>query len=201
MTRENDMEITETFYAKNRKEWRAWLEKNHDKKKEIWLIYYKKHTGKPNVSYDESVEEALCFGWIDGILKRIDDEIYVRRFTPRRMKSIWSAPNIKRARKMIDEKMMTEQGLAKIPEEVMKAIETGNIISSRTVIPDEIPMIPELEREIRSNKKASKTWDSFTPYQRKQYLYWIIDAKRDETKARRIDKLVKMLEAGEKRLM
>ncbi|MCK4757025.1 MAG: hypothetical protein KAS67_01090, partial [Thermoplasmata archaeon] len=71
------MEITEEFYAKDRAEWRAWLEKNHDKKKEIWLIYYKKHTGKPVVSYDASVEEALCFGWIDGTIKRVDDEYYV----------------------------------------------------------------------------------------------------------------------------
>ena len=195
------MEITETFYAKNRKEWRAWLEDNFDKKKEIWLIYYKKHTGKPNVSYDESVEEALCFGWIDGILKRIDDERYVRRLTPRRMKSIWSAPNIKRARKMIDEKLMTEHGLTKIPDEVMKAIKSGDIISSRTIIPDEMPIMPELERELGKNKKASKTWDSFTPYQRKQYIYWIIDAKREDTKVRRIGKLMKMLEEGKRQLM
>ena len=97
------MEITETFYAKTRKEWRTWLEKNHDSKKEIWLIYYKKHTGKPNVPYDESVEEALCFGWIDGILKRIDDERYARRFTPRRKGSIWAPSNVERVANMIKE--------------------------------------------------------------------------------------------------
>ncbi len=195
------MEITETFYAKNRKEWRNWLETNHDSKKEIWLIRYKKHTGKPVVSYDDSVEEALCFGWIDSTVKRVDDEYYVQRITPRRMKSIWSVPNIKRVRKMLDEGLMTEHGLAKIPDEVMEAAKTGNVISSQTVIPDEIPMIRELEEALADNKKASDTWDSLTPSLRKRYIYWINDAKRDETRIRRIDKLVKMLEDGKQELM
>ena len=195
------MEITEEFYAKDRAKWRAWLEENHDSKKEIWVVRYKKHTGKPVVSYDASVEEALCFGWIDSTVKRVDDEIYVQRITPRRKGSIWSLPNIKRARKMIDEGLMTEHGLAKIPDEVMKAIETGEIKASRTVIAKEFPVPEELEKALAANSKARKTWDSFTPSQRKQYLYWLIDAKREETKSRRIQKLIKMLEAGRRDMM
>jgi len=191
------MEITQTFYAKNREEWRAWLEKNHVKKKEIWLIYYKKHTGKPNVSYDESVEEGLCFGWIDGILKRIDDEKYTRRFTPRRKGSIWAPSNVKRVAMMIKEGKMTDAGLGIIPETVLE----GKAIGYTMMTPDDIPVPENLEKALAMNEKARDTWDSFSPSHRKQYLYWINDAKRDDTKLRRIDKLVKMLEAGEKWLM
>ncbi len=195
------MEITETFYAKDRKEWRNWLKANHDSKKEIWLIRYKKHTGKPVVSYDDSVEEALCFGWIDSTVKRVDDEYYVQRITPRRIKSIWSVPNIKRVRKMLDEGLMTEHGLAKIPDEVMEAAKTGNIKSSQTVIPDEIPMVQELEKILKKNEMAKKTWESFSPSLRKRYLYWLNDAKREDTRIRRMTKLVKMLEEGKQQLM
>ena len=195
--KENNMEITETFYAKTREEWRAWLEENFDKKKEIWLIYYKKHTGKPNVSYDESVEEALCFGWIDGILKRIDDERYTRRFTPRRKGSVWAPSNVKRVADMIKEGKMTDAGLAIIP----KAVLEGKAMGYTPVIPDDIPVPEDLEKVLAMNEKARDTWDSFASSHRKQYLYWINDAKGDDTKARRISKLVKMLEAGEKRLM
>ena len=78
------MEITETYYARNRKTWRKWLEKNHESLKEVWLVRYKKHTGKPTVSYNDSVEEALCFGWIDSIVKKVDEERYIQKFTPRK---------------------------------------------------------------------------------------------------------------------
>jgi uncharacterized protein YdeI (YjbR/CyaY-like superfamily) len=90
------MQITKTFYAKNRKEWRKWLEKNHGKETEIWLIYYRKSTGKPRISYNDAVEEALCFGWIDSIEKGLDEERFAQRFTPRKPKSNWSALNIER---------------------------------------------------------------------------------------------------------
>ena len=91
------------FLAKSPKEWRNWLEENHAKEKEIWLVYYKKHTGIPSISYLESVEVALCFGWIDGTKKRIDDEKYTHRFTLRRARSHWSSRNITIAQRMIEE--------------------------------------------------------------------------------------------------
>ncbi len=90
------IDITETFYPKKRSEWRQWLTKNHDKKKEIWVIFYKKHTKKPTVVYQDAVDEALCFGWIDGMEKRLDEERYVLRFTPRVKRSNWSATNVNR---------------------------------------------------------------------------------------------------------
>ena len=84
------VEITETLYLTNRKQWRDWLEKNYNKKKDVWLIYYKKHTKKKTIPYDDAVEEALCFGWIDSTVKRIDDEKHVQRYSPRKLNSVWS---------------------------------------------------------------------------------------------------------------
>lgn len=107
------MQIGKTFYPKTRVQWRNWLSKNYDKEKEIWLVCYKKATGKSTVSYNDSVEEALCFGWIDNFEKGIDLERYAIRFTPRRIGSNWSQTNIKRVEKLIKEGKMTPVGLAK----------------------------------------------------------------------------------------
>ena len=102
--------ITVTFYPKTRQEWREWLQKNHAKKREIWLICYKKHTGKPAIDYQDSVDEALCFGWVDGIEKSIDDEKYAQRFTPRANKSNWSEGNVARYKLLIKQELMTDAG-------------------------------------------------------------------------------------------
>jgi uncharacterized protein YdeI (YjbR/CyaY-like superfamily) len=99
-----------------REDWRAWLAAHHATAQEIWLVIHKKHAGKAGLTYVEALEEALCFGWIDGILKRIDDEKHTIRFSPRRKNSIWSEQNKKRIRKLIQEGRMTEAGLAKIKE-------------------------------------------------------------------------------------
>jgi uncharacterized protein YdeI (YjbR/CyaY-like superfamily) len=112
------MEIGETIYVTTREEFRAWLEKNHKIYKEIWLIQYKKFTQKPSIPYVDAVEEAICFGWIDGFEKGMDDQRYAKRFTPRRQKSNWTDTNIERARKMIDEGRMTEAGKAVLPKGV-----------------------------------------------------------------------------------
>ena len=98
------------IYMRSRAAWRNWLQKNHKARTEVWLVYYKKHTGKPTVTYDDAVEEALCFGWIDSTVRTIDDERYMQKFTPRRPGSVWSETNIKRARRMIDQGLMTESG-------------------------------------------------------------------------------------------
>lgn len=186
------MEIGETLYVKEREAWRTWLEKNHYRKMEIWLIYYKKHTGKPGIPYDDSVEEALCFGWIDSTVKRIDDEKYVRRYTPRRPKSVWSVSNMKRVHRMIEEGRMTEHGLAKIPEEVLE----GKV--QEQVVPEVLPTPPELEKALAGNPKARKNWERFAPSHRKMYIHWILDAKRQETRQRRIKKLITMAEENKR---
>jgi len=110
------MKMTDELCVTNRDDWREWLKRNHNTKNEIWLIYSKKNTSKPSIPYDDSVEEAICFGWIDNIIKRIDDEKFARKFTPRKGKSRWSDINKKRARKMMREGKMTDVGLARIKE-------------------------------------------------------------------------------------
>lgn len=109
------MEIGETIYVTTRDEFRKWLQKNHKVKKEIWLIQYKKITKKPSLPYIDAVEEAICFGWIDGLEKSMDAERYALRFSPRRLKSNWTETNKERARKLIAEDKMTEAGLASLP--------------------------------------------------------------------------------------
>ncbi len=107
------MEVN-TIYAANREEWRAWLQVNHASEPDIWLIFYKKHTGKPSVTIEEAIEEGLCFGWVDSVMRSIDGERYMLRFTPRKPKSNWSEYNKHRAKKLIAEGRMTEAGLAKV---------------------------------------------------------------------------------------
>ncbi|HZS76494.1 MAG TPA: hypothetical protein VFA41_07755 [Ktedonobacteraceae bacterium] len=113
------MEIGETLLVHSAQEWRAWLEEYHQDKKEIWLIYYKKTSGKQGISYEESVEEALCFGWIDGAIKGIDRDTYAGRFTPRRPKSPWSASNRIRVARLLQEGRMTKAGLAVLPPDLL----------------------------------------------------------------------------------
>ena len=98
------------IYAKNRKEWQQWLSVNHDKEAGVWLVYYKKGRGKPSIDYEASVEEALCFGWIDGIIKKLDDERYMRKFRQRRDGSNWSGTNEKRVEKLLAQGLMTTAG-------------------------------------------------------------------------------------------
>src|SRR5690349_8820683 len=119
--RRNIMEIGETIYVTTREEFRAWLEENHRLKKEIWLIQYKKVTRKPSIPYVEAVEEAICYGWIDGFEKGMDGDRYATRFTRRRPKSNWTETNKERAQRMIAEGKMTESGRMILPPEVLKA--------------------------------------------------------------------------------
>src|ERR1700757_636733 len=105
-----------SFYARDRKAWRKWLEKNHSKSQGVWLIYYKKSSGKERLEYSDAVEESLCFGWIDSTIRPIDHERYMQRFTPRKAKSGWSALNKRRIEKMIKQNLMTKAGFEKIEE-------------------------------------------------------------------------------------
>ena len=102
-----------SFFASNRKAWRDWLTNNHDSEKQgVWLVYYKQHVGKPTIEYNESVEEALCFGWVDILIKKLDEERIARKFTPRKEKSHWSESNRKRVAGLIEQGLMTEHGMA-----------------------------------------------------------------------------------------
>jgi uncharacterized protein YdeI (YjbR/CyaY-like superfamily) len=115
------MDFGETFYAGSRDAWRGWLADHHAQKQEVWLIFYKKASGKPSLSYDEAVEEAICFGWIDSQIKSMDRERFARRFTPRREASPWSSYNKERALKMLRQRRMTPAGWALLPDEIVRA--------------------------------------------------------------------------------
>lgn len=116
------MDIGETLLVHTAAEWREWLMQNHAAKKEIWLIYYKKTSDKTGITYEESVEQALCFGWIDGAIKGIDKDTYAGRFTPRKAKSPWSESNRERVARLIRDGSMTEAGLMVMPEELRSEI-------------------------------------------------------------------------------
>src|SRR5687767_11606858 len=114
------MKITKSFTPSSLSAWRNWLEQNHDREQEVWLVYLKAGRGKTNIDYESSVEEALCFGWVDSIIQKIDEEKYARKFNPRRMDSKWSETNKRRVLKVIREGRMTEAGMAKVTFDVSK---------------------------------------------------------------------------------
>jgi len=187
------MKITCELYVTNRDDWRRWLRQNHDTKTEVWLIYYKKHTDKPSIPYNDSVEEAICFGWIDNIIKRIDDEKFARKFTPRKAKSKWSELNKKRARKMIEKEKMTETGLTKI-REAKKSGEWSKTATQRKEI-----IIPAYMKEaIAKNEEALTNFNNLAKSYKRQYVGWITSAKRKETRRKRLAEAIKLLEKNEK---
>jgi uncharacterized protein YdeI (YjbR/CyaY-like superfamily) len=180
--------------AENREEWRAWLAANHNQETEVWLVYYKKKTGKACIDYDASVEEALCFGWIDSIIKKLDDTKYVRKFTPRKMDSQWSSTNKERVKRMINNGLMTEFGLKKI-----EAAKQAGIWDKPEQKPELTYKIPdEFKKALKKNKKAQDTFSKLAPTYQKQYLGWIEVAKRPETKDKRIKESVRLLAEGKK---
>jgi uncharacterized protein YdeI (YjbR/CyaY-like superfamily) len=165
------------LHVTNREEWRSWLEKNGKSCQEICLIYYKKSSGKPAIAYDHAVEEALCFGWIDGKTVRVDEERYGQRFTPRNPKSRWSPINIRRAKRLIKEGKMTEAGLVVFdPSRKTEAQ------------PSELP--DDLERKFRARAGAWKNFQQFPPYYRRMTAGWVGSAKKEETRRKRLEKLM-----------
>lgn len=187
------MEATKTIYVTHWKAWREWLEKNYTTEHEAWLIYYKKHTGKPIIPYDEAVEEAICFGWIDSIVKRIDDEKYARKFTPRTENSRWSELNKKRAKKMIAAGKMTEAGLQKIEE-----AKRNGIWSQTSTQRKHFELSPEFENILKSNKKAWYNFNNLAPSYKKNYIGWVTSAKREETIKKRFKEVLRYLEQNKK---
>ena len=176
-----------TLYVKDRKTWRAWFSKNHARQKEIWLVFYKKHTGKPTISYEDAVQEALCFGWIDSIVRKIDEERYMQLFTPRKIGSNWSDLNKRRVKKLIEQGIMTEAGLRKIEE----AKKNGSWRNLDAVEKLKVP--PDLRKALSSNSKAQKNFEGLSPSRKKQFLWWIESAKTEVTRAKRIAETVKLL--------
>ena len=173
------MEISKTLYVTNPKDWRAWLKKNYKTEKEIWLVYYKKATGKPRIEYNDAVEEALCFGWIDSTAKRLDEERTAQRFSPRRPNVQYSQANKERLRSLV------EQG--KVTKEVLDSL--GDMLTEKFEIP------PDILKAIQADKEAWKNFQKFSDSYKRIRIAFIDGARnRPEEFQKRLQYFIKMTE-------
>ena len=177
------------LHFKDRETWRSWLEAHHGEAALVWLVFFKKHTGEPNITYDAAVEEALCFGWIDSLIKRLDDRRYARKFTPRTNTNRWSALNLKRVEKLRAAGRMTPAGLSKISPDVQPIVPP-----SKRVL--EIP--PFFEEALDQNDAAREFFAELAPSYRRDVVGWVCSAKREETRQRRLAEAISLLERREK---
>jgi uncharacterized protein YdeI (YjbR/CyaY-like superfamily) len=167
----------------SRAELRTWFERHHAAEKEAWFGYYRKGVPKQSVTYPEAVDEALCFGWIDGITYRIDDEVHANRFTPRRKGSNWSAKNVQRVGELRAEGRMHPAGLAAF--EARRPERTGVSYENR---PRDLP--PEYLEQMRANLQAWAFWQAQTPSYRRAATWWVVSARQESTRQRRLDSLI-----------
>lgn len=184
------MKIARLLTMRDRTRWRAWLAVNHRSVKEVWLVFFKKHTGRAGVGYEDALDEALCFGWIDSLVQRIDDDRYARKFTPRTDTTNWSALNQARLARLIKEGRMTAVGRAKVG--AVKA----RLPAPR--LPKDLAPPPELLEALRAHPKAWASFQALAPSHRRHYVGWILIAKKDETRRRRIHQAVRLLARNEK---
>jgi uncharacterized protein YdeI (YjbR/CyaY-like superfamily) len=185
--------IGATLRPRTRAAWRAWLER-HATAREIWLLLAKRHVPGQWLTYEEAVEEALCVGWIDGLVKRFDEDFRAIRFTPRKKDSVWSEPNKRRVRKLLREGRMSEAGLALVHH----AKRSGAWAAARRR-EDTRRVPPDLAQALAAVPAAQAYFETAPPSYRKMVLYWIGEAKRPETRARRIAELVARSARGERR--
>ena len=177
------MEPTSPKFFKTPTHFRRWLEKNHATSGELWVGYYKKGTGRPSITWPESVEQALCYGWIDGIRKKRDDLSYVVRFTPRREKSIWSTINLASVKRLRKAGLMTEAGL--------RAFERRKKVAVYSYEGGRKSLSAELEKEFKQNPNAWSFFDRQPPWYKRSAGHWVMDAKRQETIHRRLHELIR----------
>jgi uncharacterized protein YdeI (YjbR/CyaY-like superfamily) len=178
-------------FFKSPRDFRRWLKTEHQKTGELWVGFYKKATGTPSITYPEALDEALCFGWIDGVRKSIDADAYMQRFTPRKPKSQWSAVNIKRAQKLAESGRMHPAGL-KAFEGAENQTRTYSYEQRRQAGFDKVS-----ERPFRTNAKA---WDFFQaqpPWYRRTCAFWVLSAKKEETRKKRLATLIADSDRGQ----
>ncbi len=182
------MNLGKILYVLDRKQWRSWLVKNHNKEKEIWLLYYKKSSGKPRIPYNDAVEEALCYGWIDSIVKRVDDNSFAQRFTPRRPKSQISEMNKERIRRLIADKSMTSTGL----KAVNHAFDKNK--------PEKLVIAPDILKALKANKHAWKNFQNFSEGYKKVRIGYIEHSRDAGSKIfqNRLNNFIKMTSKNKK---
>lgn len=171
-------------------EFRKWLKKNHKKEKELIVGYYKVNSGKPSMTWPQSVDQALCFGWIDGVRKSIDEDRYQIRFTPRKPGSIWSAVNIKKIETLTQQGLMMPAGIAIFQKR------TENKSRVYSFENDEAEFSPKLEKQFKSNKTAWKYFQALAPSYRKTSKNWVMDAKQETTQLKRLNQLIEASASG-----
>lgn len=178
------MKYTEELYLKNKEDWRKWLEINHIKKNAVWLIFYKQHSSKFNLSWSDSVDEALCFGWIDSTKKTIDKERFKQYFSKRKPKSNWSKVNKIKIKNLIEKGLMQEAGF----KSIKIAKENGSWTFLDSIENLEIP--EDLAKELKNKKEAFKNFHNFSKSTKKSLLYWVASAKKEDTRQKRIMKII-----------
>lgn len=179
------VENKEPIIFTTQKKWRQWLDKNHDKIEVIWLALKKKDSKINCINYSEALEEALCYGWIDGIVNKFNDDFYKQRFTPRKSKSVWSLINKEKVKQLIKNGHMTDAGLSKIEE----AKKNGYWQKAYTTVKN--PEIPaDLIGSLKKVPGAYQAFCSFAPSHQNMYIHWLNDAKKEETRKRRLEKII-----------
>lgn len=182
------MEEKELHYFKNQAEWRLWLHENHSKSKGVYLVFYKVNSEFESMRWEEAVQVAICYGWIDSTVRKIDDHKRKQMFTPRKDKSVWSKLNKTYIEKLLKENLIHESGLAKI--EIAK--QNGSWISLDDV--EDLKMPKDLEIAFEKNSIAFENYKNFSPSYRKSYLYWLNQAKREATREIRIIEIIRLCE-------
>jgi len=180
-----------TFDARTVERWRAWLAKHHATESEVWLIFRKQHTGKPSIAYNDAVDEALCYGWIDSLIKRIDDDAYARKFTPRKPDSSWSTANLKRYAALKSSNRLAAPGLERSPQgrPVVDGPPPGSLPSDA--------MRRSVEKALQQDAQARRSFEALAPSHRRRYVSWIALAKREETRQKRLREAIAMLRNGQ----
>ena len=174
-----------SVHPKTRAEWRAWLAQHHASAAGVWFVYYRKETGKGRVTWDDAVDEALCFGWIDSVQRRLDADRTMLRFSPRKPKSGWSKINKQRVGRLIADGLMAPAGL----EKIKAAKRDGSWRALDSVERGEVP--PDLTKALAANPAARRHFDAFPPSSKKIILTWIARAKRPDTRAKRVAETVR----------
>jgi uncharacterized protein YdeI (YjbR/CyaY-like superfamily) len=176
-----------TLEVTTRRQWRAWLTKHHASSPGVWLVFHKTHTGTKSIPHEDAVREALCFGWIDSLVKRLDDDRFAIKVTPRKPTSKWSNLNRQRWKELKKAGLLTSAGLAAAP--------TSNSYAARPVIPE----LPDyIAKALKTNPRAWEFFQQLAPTYRRNFVVWIHVAKRPETRARRIGESISLLAAGKK---
>src|SRR5262245_30384945 len=178
-----------TLLVRSLDRWRNWLAEHHASESEVWLIFHKRHTGVPAIEYKDALDEALCFGWVDSLVKRLDDRRYARKFTPRRADSRWSAVNRKRYAELKADGRLKPAGIERPPTD-----RDYSPRPQRLELPSKLPAY--IQAKLKNHPKALRNFEGLVPEERRRYFAWIESAKREETKLRRLEEAIRLLTSG-----